>query len=54
VLEYFAVFNTLNAKLNPTCHFLALVEAYHILLVSRIRVKHKFAAAGFIFGQGNC
>ena len=28
--------NPLNAKLNPTCHLLALLEAHHILHVSRI------------------
>ena len=32
-------FNPLNAKLNPICHLLALLEARHILYVSRIRVK---------------
>jgi len=32
-------FNPLNAELIPTCHFLALVGAHHILHVSRIRVK---------------
>jgi hypothetical protein len=31
--------NPLNAKLNPICHLLALLEAPHILQVSRIRVK---------------
>jgi hypothetical protein len=31
--------NPLNAKLNPICHLLALLEAHHILHVSRIRVK---------------
>jgi len=39
-------FNPLNAELNPICHLLALVEAHHILHVSRIRVKfaiHAFA-----------
>jgi len=35
----FLVFNTLNAKLNPICHLLALLGAHHILHVSRIRVK---------------
>ena len=29
--------NTLNVKLNPICHLLALLEAHHILHVSRIR-----------------
>jgi hypothetical protein len=32
-------FNPLNAELNPICHLLALLEAHHILHVSRIRVK---------------
>ena len=32
-------FNTSNAKLNPICHLLALLEAHHILHVSRIRVN---------------
>ena len=27
----------LNAELNPICHLLALLEAHHILHVSRIR-----------------
>ena len=31
--------NPLNAKLNPICHLLALLGAYHILHVSRIRVN---------------
>ena len=30
--------NSLNAKLNPICHMLALLGAHHILHVSRIRV----------------
>jgi hypothetical protein len=30
--------NPLNAKLNPICHLLALLEAHPILHVSRIRV----------------
>ena len=29
----------LNAELNPICHLLALVRAYHIVHVSRVRVK---------------
>jgi hypothetical protein len=33
------VLNPLNAKLNPICHLLALLEAHHILHVSRVRVK---------------
>ena len=31
--------NTLKGELNPICHLLALLEAHHILHVSRIRVK---------------
>jgi len=31
--------NPLNAKLNPTCHLLALLGAHPILHISRIRVK---------------
>ena len=31
--------NTLNAKLNPICHLLALLGAHLILHVSRIRVN---------------
>jgi len=32
-------FNPLNTELNPICHLLALLEAHHILHVSRIRVN---------------
>ena len=32
-------FNPLTTELNPICHLLALLEAHHILHVSRIRVK---------------
>jgi len=31
--------NPLNAELNPICHLLALLEAHHILHVSRVRVN---------------
>jgi len=31
--------NRLNTELNPICHLLALLEAHHILHVSRIRVN---------------
>ena len=31
--------NPLNAELNPICHLLALLEAHHILHVSRIRIN---------------
>ena len=34
-------FNPLNAKLNPICHLLALLGAYHILHISRIRVNYQ-------------
>jgi hypothetical protein len=33
------LFNPSNAELNPTCHLLALLEAHHMLHVSRIRVN---------------
>jgi hypothetical protein len=33
------VLNPLNAELNPICNFVALLGAYPILHVSRIRVK---------------
>ena len=29
-------FNSLNSELNPICHLLALLEAHHILHVSRV------------------
>jgi hypothetical protein len=32
--------NSLNAELNPICQLLALLEAHHILHVSRISVKN--------------
>jgi len=38
LLKAFLV-NPLDADLNPICHLLALLEAHHILHVSRIRVK---------------
>jgi hypothetical protein len=31
--------NPLNAELNPICHLLSLLEAHHILHVSRIKVN---------------
>ena len=34
-----ALFNPLNAELNPIRHLLALVGARHIVHVSRIRVQ---------------
>ena len=34
--------NTLDAKLYPMCHLLALLGAHHILHVSRIRVKQEY------------
>ena len=34
-----ALFNSLNAELNPICYLLALLGAHHLLHVSRIRVK---------------
>ena len=40
--QHYVLFIWINpfiAELNPICHLLALVEAHHILHVSRIRVK---------------
>jgi len=37
--KYESVLNPLNAELNPICHLLALLQAHHILHVSRIRVN---------------
>jgi len=36
---YRYMFNPLNVELNPICHLLALLEAYHILHISWVRVK---------------
>jgi hypothetical protein len=33
------VLNPLNAELNPTCHFLALLGAHPIFHISGIKVK---------------
>jgi hypothetical protein len=33
--------NSLNAKLNPICHLLALLGAHHILHVRGVRVNKK-------------
>jgi hypothetical protein len=38
--------NPLNAKINPICHLLALLEARHILHVSRIRVNFCYSPNG--------
>jgi histone-lysine N-methyltransferase SETMAR len=39
----FSIINPSNAGLNPNCHFLALLEAHHILHVSGVKVN-KWAA----------
>jgi len=39
------VTSLLNTELNPICYLLALLEAHHILQVSRIRVKGQFNAS---------
>jgi hypothetical protein len=39
-----APINTLNAELNPICHLMTLLGAHHILHVSKVRVKFKFAS----------
>jgi hypothetical protein len=38
---HITVINTLNTKLNPICHLLALLGAHHILHVNRIRINEK-------------
>jgi len=45
---FHAYLNPLNAKLNPICHLLALLEDHHILHVSRIRVKVQLSARSII------
>jgi hypothetical protein len=40
IFQGILTFNSLNAKLNPICHLLALLGAHHILHISRIRVKN--------------
>jgi len=35
-------FKLLNAELHPICHYLALLGAWYILHVSRIRVKEGY------------
>ena len=38
-VQYNAIyFNSLNAKLNPVCHLLALLGAHDILHVSRVHL----------------
>ena len=37
-----SMFKPLNAELNPICHLLALLGAYHILHVGRKRVNSFF------------
>ena len=39
VFNYLYFINTLNTEFNPICHLLALLGAYHILHISRIRVN---------------
>ena len=39
--------NPLNAELKPIFHLLALVEAHHILHVSRVRVNAEFHESPF-------
>jgi hypothetical protein len=39
LVKEYEKFNPLNTELNLICYLLALLEAHHILHVSRIRVK---------------
>jgi hypothetical protein len=43
--------NPLNAELNPLCHLLTLLQAHHILHISRIRVKARIAMAKAAFNK---
>jgi hypothetical protein len=40
ILHYLPPINPLNTKLNPICHLLAILEAHHILHVSKIRINN--------------
>jgi hypothetical protein len=56
---HFPHFNSLNTKLNPTCHLLALLEAHPIFQISRIRVKSHLPFANIIrrfnvYGSVHC
>ena len=44
-------FKTLNAELNPISHWLELLEAHHILHVSRIRVKERLRQRWAVWRQ---
>jgi hypothetical protein len=46
--------NLLNTELNPICHLLALLEAHHILHVSRIRVNEAQQTLYTKFGISSC
>ena len=45
--------NLLNAELNPICYLLALVEAHHILHVSRVKVKAETGSQSTVPLDGN-
>jgi hypothetical protein len=49
----FCLLNTLNAELNPTCHFQALLGAHHILHISRIRVNDSLNVLNFCYYETN-
>jgi len=46
-----ALFNPLNAELNPICYLLALLGAHHFLHVSKIRVKMDLTVLGYEDGK---
>ena len=50
---FFLYFKPLNTKLNPICHLLALLEAHHILHVSRIRVKAQWLTVSHTAGKNS-
>jgi hypothetical protein len=39
-MEQCSKINSLNAELNPICHFLAILEVHHIFHVRGLRVKY--------------
>jgi hypothetical protein len=54
MVKFNLALNSLNAELNPICHFLALLGAHHILYVGRIRVKQRRPLTAAILWKQNC
>ena len=49
---FYSCIINLKAELNPICHLLALVAVYHILHVSRVRVKELPSLFGSVGMKG--